>query len=381
MIRFGRVWRSLLAQGIVLCLIGLVAGPVAAQNAASATINTTMDQTSKSKLGFGHGSIIAAPIPLKNPALGTGLIGTAGYMFKLDAESDTSFIGAAGLYTNNGSMGAGLAANLYFGDGRWAIKALYGRADINYAVSSLSGAPFDDVPLSQSGTIGQLKASYGVTQNLAFGIDAQYLDTIIRLNSDTDFPLGNLPGFGVAIQELLVGPTIEWDSRDDNIYPTKGINVLFTGQYGQGLGRLQHNFQKGVLVGKGFVPVGKKGVFGFDGTICSVSDGAPFFNLCAVGLTDSLRGYPVGQYFSNALISAQAEFRYIFTPRWGGVAFAGTSSVGESFGSLTNPDAIYAGGVGVRYRLSKTFPIDFSFDVSVNKEGQVYQYIYLGQQF
>ena len=93
-----------------------------------------MDQTSKSKLGFGHGSIIAAPIPLKNPALGTGLIGTAGYMFKLDEDSNTSFIGAAGLYTNNGSMGAGLAANLYFGDGRWAIKALYGRADINYAM-------------------------------------------------------------------------------------------------------------------------------------------------------------------------------------------------------------------------------------------------------
>lgn len=367
----------ILASGIS----GTLPTPIVAQDAATSALGDTMNQTSQSKLGFGNGSIIVAPIPLKNPALGTGLIGTAGYLFKLDEGSNTSFIGAAGLYTNNESKGAGLAADLYFGNGRWAIKGLYGQADINYAVSSLNGVLFDSIPLSQSGKIGQLKASYGVTDALSFGIDAQYLDTTIRLNRDADFPLGSLPGFGVSAKQALIGPTVEWDTRDDNVYPTTGADVLLTGQYGHGLGEWETHFQKAVLAAKGFVPMGRKAVLGLNGTVCSVSDGAPFFNLCAVGMTDSLRGYPVGQYFSKAMISAQAEFRYVFTPRWGGAAFFGAASIGESFDSLSSPNAIYAGGFGLRYRLSKSFPIDFSLDVSMNKEGQVYQYIYIGQSF
>ena len=61
--------------------------------------------------------------------------------------------------------------------------------------------------------------------------------------------------------------------------------------------------------------------------------------------------------------------------------FAGASVVGPQLDQLGGSGLLYAGGAGLRFRLSKEFPLDFSVDTSLNKRGDVYTYIYIGQSF
>jgi hypothetical protein len=64
-----------------------------------------------------RGSFVIAPIPISNPALGSGLVPVIGFIFpisKNDKVSPPSVIGTGGLITDNGSRAFALGAQLYF---------------------------------------------------------------------------------------------------------------------------------------------------------------------------------------------------------------------------------------------------------------------------
>src|SRR5260370_27768825 len=55
-----------------------------------------------------RGALVVAPLPIVSPAIGSGIIPVAGYIFPFqekDKVSPPSVVGAAGLITNNGSRG------------------------------------------------------------------------------------------------------------------------------------------------------------------------------------------------------------------------------------------------------------------------------------
>lgn len=352
-----------------------------ADESTKTIVTETLSKAGEAKIGFGAGSIIVAPIPLKNPALGNGLILTGGYLFKFDEGSDTSFIGAAAMKTDNGSLGVGAAANLNFGNGRWSVQSMFGKANVNYAIYGIGDLRFPPFALSQDGAFAKVKLSRGLTEHLFVGIDAQYLDTTIQPNGGGTISLPNLPGFGIGARQVVAGPDVTWDSRDDTIYPTTGLFGSLTIQHGAGLGIFDNEFNRGVMSGKAFLAVGGRGVLAVSATACSASKKAPFFNLCAVGVTDTLRGYSAGEHIDNALVSVQGEFRYRLSQRLGAALFAGASVVGSDLGDLGRSGSLYAGGLGLRYRLSKSYPLDFSVDATVNRDGVRYTYIYIGQAF
>jgi len=353
----------------------------AADSVATATTDT-LSEAGEARFGFGNGSIVVAPIPLSNPALGNGVVAGASYLFKVDANSDTSYIGVAKMKTDNGSEGAGIAATILFGQGRWELRAAYGEAKINYSVSGIGRLRFGPIPISQEGTFASAKISYGITESFRLGVQAAYLDTTISLNNAGGFVLPSLPSFKAGgIKQLLIAPTFSWDTRDDNIYPTKGLHASWVFQRGFGLGSFDNRFTKHVLSGSAYVPYREKGVLALNVTACNASSKTPFFNQCAVGLTDNFRGFSAGQYVDKGLLTLQAEYRHRMSKRWGATIFGGASIVGPSFDDLGSSGALYAGGLGARYRLSKKFPLDFSVDLTVNSDGVQYTYVYIGQSF
>ncbi|MCV2868484.1 BamA/TamA family outer membrane protein [Defluviimonas sp. WL0002] len=377
-------WRTGLervCRGVLFASVAIAGGvsSAAAEDEVSTLLADNMTKAEDAKFGFGSGSIIVAPIPLKSPALGNGLILTGGYLFKLDEGSDTSFIGAARMKTSNGSIGTGAAANLSFDDARWSIQALLGKAKVNYSIYGIGSVRFDPVPLSQEGDFARLGFGYGLTDSLSLGIDAQYLDTTIRSAEAGGVQFPNLPGLDVGVRQVVLGPEITFDTRDDTIYPTGGFYGSFLVQRGIGIGDFDNAFTKGTAFARTYMPVAENGVLALGATACRASREAPFFNMCSVGLTDGLRGFAAGQYIDNALLSAQAEFRYRLGSRWGATVFAGASMVGANFSDMGAP--LYAGGLGFRFRLSKDFPLDFSVDQTLNSEGDSFTYVYIGQSF
>ena len=109
---------------LVLVLLLLLGVSVESVEAKKRNQNkTSQSKTSQTKSSLRkRGQFVLAPIPVSNPAVGSGLVLVAGYVFKL-TESDTvsppSTVGLAGAFTSNGSRGGGLAARLYFDENRY----------------------------------------------------------------------------------------------------------------------------------------------------------------------------------------------------------------------------------------------------------------------
>ncbi len=113
----------------------------------------------KKRISSRRGALVAAPLPIVSPAIGSGIIPVVGYIFpfsKNDKISPPSTIGAAGLVTNNGSSGFGLAAQLFMKENRYAITSLYVHGNVNYNLYGI-GIPAGNgnlkVPLDQAGQL------------------------------------------------------------------------------------------------------------------------------------------------------------------------------------------------------------------------------------
>ncbi|NDV53018.1 hypothetical protein [Salipiger sp. PrR003] len=360
------------------------ATPGSAQDAGSSFIGAAMpDQNTitNSAFGFSNGSIVVAPIPLSNPSLGSGLIVGGGYIFQSDAESDTSFFGLAAMRTDNGSEAVGAALNLSFGEGRWGVKLAYGKADVNYSLNLLSGINFGMLDIRQKGDIADVALSYGLTETISAGVEASWLKTTVtdqRLSAVLPPVIGD---FGLEVEQITYGPFLEWNTVDDIIYPTSGHRVRYEMQKGEGLDGFNADFLRQTLTVDAYAPFGERLVLASKAIACQVNGDAPYFSLCGVGVTDGLRGYAAGLYFDSALASLQTEMRLRATKRIGLTVFGGGSVGASSFNEFGDAKILAAGGVGLRYRLSHKFPLDFSVDGAWNVDGEFSTYVYVGQRF
>lgn len=106
-----------------------------------------------------------------------------------------------------------------------------------------------------------------------------------------------------------------------------------------------------------------------------------FFDLCSLGGTDNFRGYPFGEFLDESLLSVQMEYRGRWNNRFRYTIFADAGGVASGFDAFNGDAFEAAGGIGLRYRLSKKFPLDFSIDAAINSNGETMSYVYVGQRF
>ena len=211
---------------VVAAVAAAMAGPAPAQDIIDGQVKLIPRQESVT-IGFTNGSFVAAPIPFRNPTIGTGLALGGGYLFKDEATSATSFLGAGGFRTDNGSYGYGLTGNVVLGDNRWKMSAFLGQVELTYDLYTALGI----AEIDQSGSVAKVELAYGVTPELSFGVIGRYLDTTI--NSDRSVPAEILADLGDATV-TGIGLSGDLDRRDDTIYPTDGTHlslVLYGNQF------------------------------------------------------------------------------------------------------------------------------------------------------
>lgn len=334
-------------------------------------------QSTKENADYGlrNGSALVVPIPFSNPAIGAGLSLGAGYLFQLSPDADTSFVGLGIMGSDNGSQAHGLATNLSFGSG-WSLNLALAEADIKYDLffGSLK------LPIKQDGELFNGGLSYAVSKTNTFGVNLRYLDTSIGLNTDgTSIPAELLPDLQLELGSL--GVSYEWDLRDDGDYPTNGSRLSAAVNRGFSLSSDSRAYNYASLNLDTYHTVGEEKVVAGRLSTCAASSDAPFFDKCSIGFTDGLRGFNPTQFYDTRLVSAQAEYRQRLGKRFGFVAFGGIGWTGSEFGSLTENGDRIAGGVGLRYRVSQKFPVDFSVDVSTNNDSEEFLYIFVGQRF
>ena len=326
-------------------------------------------------LGFRQGSLIAVPIPSQNPTFETGLALGAGYLFKADEKSANSFIGLGGYGSTNGSRVYGVATSLAFLENRWKIAFSAAEIDLNYDLIVFGLG----IPLRQNGKFGSLELSYGITSDFSVGVGARYLSTSISPNFNIAIP----PEYSSDLSTEIVssGVLLNWDRRDDTFFSRQGTNLDMS-LYHHDVLDDPRDYQKAVLTLDGYMPIGKKNVAAARITACKVTEDAPFFDACALGAVDSFRGFSFAENIGEELVSFQASWRGAFgKSRFGYEVFAGTGRVYKTFPGAGEPKFRSAGGIGLKYRLTKKFPLDLALDVALNDAGEDTTYVYVGQRF
>lgn len=326
-------------------------------------------------VGFGNGSVIVAPVPFSNPMIGGGLALGAGYLFRTAPDTKTSVLGIGAMRSDNGSNAAGLVVNLAFSENRWLLESFIGEAKIRYDLFTSLGT----VPIRQDGVLGRFKLAYGVTPDLSFGGTLRYLDTSIAPDSSLGLPPALSPDLDMEI--VTLGLTAEWDKRDESDYPTSGFRISSELARAIVLGGSSRRYTTANAKFDYFHAPTNSGVLALRAVICGVSTDTPFFDQCSIGATDSFRGFNSTEFLDLRSTSVQVEYRHRFSPRWGGVAFGGVGWTGPTLGQLSAGGTHSAVGLGLRYRVSRKFPVDFAVDASHADDGSNLLYIYVGQRF
>jgi hemolysin activation/secretion protein len=339
-------------------------------------LNESLDDAREQEtpLGFGNGSVVVAPVPFKNVLIGAGLVLGGGYLFNIDEGSDTSIIGLGAMKSDNGTNAYGLGGKFVWDQNRWQVSASLGQAEGFYDLY-VGGIP---VPVRQTGDIVNLSVLRGVTSELLFGASMRYLDTSLGYDtSGTSLPPLPEGHLEVGTFSLLA----KWDTRDDDFSARNGHLLDGALTYGQILNASGRDYSKLVLTYNHYLPLGDANSLAMRFAGCATTNDTPFFDQCSLGGTDAFRGFSPTELLNDALLSAQAEYRHQFSNRFSGVAFAGLGNTGSSFGNLRDTDVRYAGGLGLRFQLSKKFKAVFSVDVSYNDREEDLLYIYVGQRF
>lgn len=354
---------------LAVALIATTAACAAEESEAGAG---SPEETSQTRLGFRSGSFIALPIPVNDPTFGTGLVLGGGYLWQADEGSDTSFIGGGAFGTDEESYAGGLGGSLSFADGTYSLTFFAGAADVNYDLYLL-GNP---VRVQQEGAALQAEFLYGFTPTVSAGFSLRYLDSEITGIAGRETPalIDNLANNSLG----TLGFVFDWDTRDDTIYPTQGGDLNFSSAYTLEFGGRELEYARTVLSYDHFWSLAERSVIGVQATGCTVADRAPFFDTCLLG--QELRGFSLFQYFGDKMLTGQAEYRQRLGRRLGFVLFGGLGEVEKT--SVSESSGVrYAGGGGLRFRVSQEFGLDMALDLAVNDEEETLVYFTVGQAF
>ncbi|WP_127111812.1 BamA/TamA family outer membrane protein [Shimia sediminis] len=385
-----RLWRpetlsrlcpaSALAAGRTLVVASLIGfGPTfsLADNAGNEALDILEDleEVTETDFGIREGSFVVAPIPFRNPIFGTGLALGLGYLYQTDENSNTSILGVGALGSDNGTEGYGASASLAWDNNRWQLNLLAMEGDLNYDLY-VAGIP---LPVRQTGTVASGSFLYGVTSELSFGVSFRYFDTRITELSGAVLPPGIRSALALEIANF--GLVAKWDTRSDSLYPRDGHLLDFEIIGGTEVSGPSRDYSKSFVNYSHYHSISERTVLAARASACVASDETPFFDLCSLGGTDGFRGFPATQYYDEALASGQIEVRQQLSDRFRAVAFAGIGVTGADFGDFSSDGVHVAGGVGLRFKLSRKFDADFSVDVAYNDEDDETIYIYVGQRF
>ncbi|HRI04840.1 MAG TPA: BamA/TamA family outer membrane protein [Pyrinomonadaceae bacterium] len=321
-----------------------------------------------------RGSLILAPIPIKSPTFGSGIILGVGYVFKLkqsDKLSKPSSIGFAAAFTNNGTRGFVLGGHLSFAENKYQTTLALGTGKANYefyGIGSVPGQPAVSTLIKQSGTFFFGEFMRNVWKDIFIGPRYQYRKLTASAGG-TPTPGGFvIPAVDLKSTTAAIGFHVQRDLRDNSFYPTKGSIWDFKGDFfAKALGS-NRTYQTYKASYNGYKSIGKDQVLAYRGMACSVSDTTPFFDLCLYGGSD-LRGYATGQFQDRRMFATQVEYRRELIWRLGFVAFGGVGGVAKHWSDFRFNELLPAGGAGVRFKLDKKNHINYRIDWGYGRAG------------
>jgi len=226
-----------------------------------------------------------------------------------------------------------------------------------------------------------------ITKNLYAGLvlggfNYNYSDNTPTGIFNTDTQIQDRTG-GASV---FIGPSLIFDSRNNNTYTTKG--VIITSYCNVMHGILANNSYSGAFFNieySQFFLLARKLVLGLDVQEQSLIGGSsPFYLLPAMGNDEMMRGYYNGRYRDRNFIAGQTELRYRVLERIAIVGFLGTGEVSHTNFSINTLKPNYGGGLRYFFDTEKGLSIraDYGFGQKPASEPRESGfYVALGEAF
>jgi outer membrane protein assembly factor BamA len=334
-----------------------------------------------------RGEFAIAPIPLINPSIGNGAGLGVLYAVHLDGDesSSPSTFGLAGFGTGRGSWGGGLGAQLHLKHDAYRITIGGGGGRFNYnyfGTGTAGGNAGISIPLSQKSKAFLIEPKIRFLHYWYAGPRYHIISSQVSLNS-TKLDPSKLPiplPSDIDLRTAAFGGRLQRDTSDSSFYPRTGSIFDALGDlYGSAVGG-KRTYQNLTLSYDKYFPLKTKNVVAIHATACLVTNKAPFYDLCELGLSKDLRGYQIGQFRDNRMLVGQAEFRRDLFWRLGAVAFAGAGAVAHTWDGFGDTDAKPGGGLGLRFILAKRNHINLRVDYAWGEQSKA-TYVSIGEAF
>jgi hypothetical protein len=347
------------------------------------------DQDSTRKSSF-----VVVPVLTSAPETGVEFGGSALYSYYSDTVKGSltrvSSIYGYATVTTKGQSRFSISSHYWSPENIWHFYATIGY--INYPFNFYGIGNNTRVADKELVDEKRFKFSFNgeslVAKNLYAGFVSGALDfkySGIDLSNDHftgESPITNINGGAL----VFVGPSLTYDTRDNNTYSTRGLVV--NSYYNMMHGLLGNNNYLGGFFNieySQFFLLQKKLVLGLDVQEQSLTGGlSPFYLLPSLGSDEMMRGYYNGRYRDRNFIAGQAELRYRINDRLGIVGFLGTGEVTHNMFSISTLKPNYGGGVRYFFDTEKGLSIRADYGIGQKPAGEAREsgfYIALGQSF
>jgi len=159
-------------------------------------------------------------------------------------------------------------------------------------------------------------------------------------------------------------PYLEYDSRDNFFTPSRGIHAKASLAFFDEVFGGDFDYRELHAKAVGYWPVLPTVVAGLRADGQFVTGAAPFYALPFV----QLRGIPAMRYQGTDVVVLETEERWMVTPRWGLVGFAGIGKAADGLEALDDAETVWNAGGGFRYLTAREFGLQTGIDVARGPE-------------
>jgi len=327
-----------------------------------------------------RGRFLPIPIFITEPAIGEGLGLALAYFHRqknelddrkvasMDSIGDASreqappptVTGVMAAYTSNGTAAVGIGHMNSFKDDHIRFTGVIALADVN-STFYLLDQPFK---FNLEGTLAFQETRFRIADSGWFwGIGLSYLDASaafqVELSEDVPVDL-----FRSDVRNDGLSAKLAWDTRDNTSMPNRGQLIdLAVWRYDKAIGG-DFNYWDTRLKLLSFHQLHEKFVLGLRLEYSTINGRAPFFAIPWV----SLRGIPALRYQGDRVGVAEIEGRYLFSPKWALIGFAGMGRVSSRIPIIDTEQNIYNYGLGGRYKIFEAHNVWVGIDIARGPE-------------
>lgn len=315
--------------------------------------------------------LLIAPVPLSNPATGTGLAVGAIAFYNPNGEPAQWISGGGVIYTTRGTKGIAGFQSLSFGQDRVRINASLSYMDDRtnyYGIGMDAGDRGDKLELNSKQFDIDAQALMRIFANGYAGLRYRLRITDAQPQDATGTPPPP-PDDQLHSNLSALGPSFVYDTRDSPTQPHRGTYITASWLLGiQALGD-SYGHNKLQVAGNRYIPLGTGTVVAVRSAFCAAGGDVPYYDLCLFGANNDLRGYPSGRYRDGASWAIQTELRQHIKGRWGATGFVGLGGIAPSAGDIIGSgNLLPAAGVGARYRPFRSNDVQLRVDFAAGKD-------------